>query len=58
MVVRQSASGAWPHAIDGFEEADRVGALVLELVEDETLADRIARGSIPLRAVPSHSMMR
>ena len=36
-----------PHigAIYGLEEADGVRALVLELVEGETLADRIARGA-------------
>ena len=35
-------------AIYGFEEADGVHALVLELVEGPTLADRMAQGPIPL----------
>jgi serine/threonine-protein kinase len=35
-------------AIYGFEDADGVQALVLELVEGPTLADRIAQGAIPL----------
>src|SRR5262245_24248493 len=35
-------------AIYGFEDAGDVKALVLELVEGPTLADRIARGRVPL----------
>ena len=35
-------------AIHGLEEAEGVRALVLELIEGPTLADRIAQGSIPL----------
>src|SRR5262245_5991895 len=39
-----------PHiaAIHGLEESTHVRALILELVEGETLADRIANGPIPL----------
>jgi serine/threonine-protein kinase len=39
-----------PHigAIYGVEESNGLGALVLELVEGPTLADRIAQGAIPL----------
>ena len=35
-------------SIYGLEEAEGVRALVLELVEGSTLADRIAQGAIPL----------
>jgi serine/threonine protein kinase len=35
-------------AIHGLEEADGIKAIVMELVEGETLADRIARGPIPI----------
>ena len=37
--------------VHGLEDADGVKALVMELVEGETLADRIARGPIPLDEV-------
>src|SRR5688572_4291587 len=48
--ARVLASLNHPHigAIYGLEDADGVRALVLELVDGETLADRIARGPIPL----------
>ena len=49
--ARVLASLNHPHigAIYGLEDADGVRALVLELVDGETLADRIARGPIPDR---------
>src|SRR4029453_1796810 len=37
--------------IYGFEEADGIQALVLELVDGPTLADRIAQGPLPLHQV-------
>ncbi len=40
-------------AIHGLEESDGVRALVLELVEGPTLADRITQGPIPLEEVLS-----
>ena len=48
--ARVLASLNHPHigAIYGLEEADGVRALVLELVEGETLSDRVARGPLPL----------
>jgi eukaryotic-like serine/threonine-protein kinase len=36
-------------AIHGLEDTDGMRALVLELVDGETLADRIARGPLPLK---------
>ena len=48
--ARMLAALNHPHigAIYGFEESDGVRALVLELVEGPTLANRLAKGSIPL----------
>jgi Tol biopolymer transport system component len=48
--ARLLASLNHPHiaAIYGLEDTDAVHALVLELVEGETLADRIRRGPLPL----------
>ena len=46
--VLASLNHAHIGAIYGFEEAAGVQALVLELVEGPTLADRIAEGSIPV----------
>jgi len=48
--ARVLASLSHPHigAIYGLEDADGVRALVLELVQGETLGERITRGPIPL----------
>ena len=48
--ARTLASLTHPHiaTIYGVEDADGVSALALELVEGETLASRIARGTLPL----------
>jgi serine/threonine protein kinase len=53
--ARLLASLNHPHigAIYGFEEAGKVPALVLELVEGDTLHDRVRRGPLPLaQALP------
>jgi Tol biopolymer transport system component len=48
--ARVLASLNHPHigAIYGVENSDGIHALVLELVEGETLADRLAKGALPL----------
>lgn len=48
--ARTLASISHPNiaAIYGFHEQDDVNAIVLELVEGETLADRIQRGALPI----------
>jgi eukaryotic-like serine/threonine-protein kinase len=48
--ARMLAALNHPHigAIYGIEESDGVRALVLELVEGETLADRLQRGPVPV----------
>ena len=48
--ARALASLAHPNiaTIHGVEETDGVRAIVMELIEGETLADRIARGPVPL----------
>ena len=46
-------------SIYGLEEAEGVRALVLELIEGPTLADRIAQGPIPLdEALPIATQKR
>jgi eukaryotic-like serine/threonine-protein kinase len=37
-------------AVYGFEQSETANAIVLELIEGETLADRILRGAIPVKA--------
>src|SRR4029077_18471438 len=51
--ARMLASLNHPHigAIYGFEDAGDVPALVLELVEGDTLDDRVRRGPLPLSEV-------
>jgi Tol biopolymer transport system component len=51
--ARVLASLNHPHigAIYGVEDGDGVHALVLELVEGETLADRLTKGALPLNQV-------
>ncbi len=45
-------------AIHGIEETDDTRALVLELVEGPTLADRISKGPIPLSAARGCDTLR
>ncbi len=48
----QPAAGSPQHGqIDGIEEAGQTKALVLQLVEGPTLADKIAQGPIPVEEV-------
>src|SRR5436305_968173 len=51
--ARLLASLNHPHigAIYGFEDADNMPALVLELVEGDTVEDRLRRGPLPLPQV-------